>query len=203
VSTPQPDDDTEAGLVFTDVVLLLYLDQLPQHDNEDGPHYDNQPLRRAADSVFSLGCAVGVEQPKLIKPILEQTHPGESAAIIADCASTLTEQVASARKAGATLEPELFLKPLLVELDQEPHVVSEAANNVLSISFEYGCVLASVQPKAAKLVRNDFNRRQAQLLRALEQDDTGDVPLGPDPHQPLQETARELVSAYQEDIGFE
>ena len=202
MSTQPPAEHVESALSFTDVVLVLYLDGLPAHDSGEGPHYDNQPLRRAADSVFALGCAVGTEQPHLVGPILEQTHPGESGVIVDECAATLTERVAHARKAEETLNPTHFLEPLLEELDQEPHVASEAASNVLSISFEYGCILASVEPRAAKLVRNDFNRRQAGLLRALEDGESAEVPLGPDPHQAIQETARELVAAYQEDIGF-
>ena len=203
MSAPQPADSPEPAVPFTDVVLLLYLDELPQQQGaSDEPNYEAESLRRAAASAFALGCAVGTERPHLVRPILEQTHAGEYDVIVAECAGTLTEQVAHARQASVTLEPSLFLESLLAGLGKEPHVPSDAACHTLSIGFEYGCILAVVESRAARLVRNDFNRRQAETLRALEAGESAEVPLGLDPHQPIQQAARELVAAYQQDIGF-
>ncbi len=203
MSAPQPADSPETPVPFTDVVLLLYLDELPQHqDTAAEPHYEAESLRRAATGAFALGCAAGIEHPYLVKPILEQTHAGESDAIVAECTGTLTEQVAHARQASTPLEPSLFLEPLLEGMVEEPHVPSDAACHILSIGFEYGCILAVVEPRAARLVRNGFNRRQAETLRALEAGESAVAPLGLDPHQPIQQAARELVAAYRKDIGF-
>jgi hypothetical protein len=69
------------------------------------------------------------------------------------------------------------------------------------MSFEYGCILAHVQRPAAIMVRNAYNRAQAETVEEFEGGES-DVPSGPDPLQSLQGLATEIMDAYVADVGF-
>jgi hypothetical protein len=205
MTQPTSGGDDEQHVPLTDVVLMLYLEEIPQvSESPSGqPAYETEALRRAAMGAFAMGCATGMEFPDLVRPILEQTHPDEGAdTIIEDCEGPLTEQVVEARAANQGLSSELFLESLFEAMEEDPEVEAQAAYNVLSISFEYGCILAKVERSAALLVRNDFNRKQAEQVEAMERGEEPFPVLGPDPNRPIQDTAKELVTAYQADIGF-
>ena len=93
-------------------------------------------------------------------------------------------------------------------LEQGEHVDGEPAHNALSMSFEYGCVLAYLERTGAIMVRNAFNRSQQEAVEAFEANaseeppDPDDVPAGPDPYQRVQDLAEEILEAYGADIGF-
>jgi len=203
---PTSDSDTdEPHVPLTDVVLMLYLEEVPlvSDDPSVEPTYETEALRNASLGAFAMGCATGMDFPDLIRPILEQTHPDEGAdTIIEDCEGPLTEQVEEARAASQELNAGLFLESLFEAMEDDPEVEAQAAYNILSISFEYGCILAKVERRAALLVRNDFNRKQAELVEAMERGEEPFPVLGPDPKRPIQDTAKELVTAYHADIGF-
>ena len=93
-------------------------------------------------------------------------------------------------------------------MEQGEHVDEETAHNALSMSFEYGCVLAYLERTGAIMVRNAFNRSQQEAVEAFEANvseeppDPDDVPAGPDPYQRVQDLAEEILEAYGADIGF-
>ena len=200
----EPADGAGEPVTLTDVVLALYLEGLPRHPDEedDEPLYQAEALRDATAAAFALGCAAGIEFPRRVPVILEQTHPGDVEQIMEECREPLAEQAADARASGEETGPERFLESLLEALEEGQAVESDVACNLLSIGFEYGCILAAVQRPAALVVRNGYNRRQAQALAAFEAGDLQEPPPGPDPRQSLQDLAKEVVSAYEKDIGF-
>ncbi len=195
-------------MALTDVVLALYLEGLPRDDAHGSHSYSTGPLTEAAEGAFALGCALGVEFPDRVSLILAQTHPGEVQAIIDDCTGPLQDQVVEAREASAELEPALFMGSLFEALDEDEPVEADAACNILSIAFEYGCVLAHVERRGAQLVRNSFNRRQALAAQGRATTEATSEPpppaMGPRPSldRPVQELAQELLTAYEADIGF-
>jgi hypothetical protein len=192
------------------VVLALYLEDVPYHTGADGAiSFDTEPIMEVSAEAFVLGCALGLEFPDRVSLILEQTHPGEVDAIIADCAGPLEERVADARESGAEIGPEVFLESLLDALEESGPVEADVAYNVISIGFEYGCILARVERRAALSVRNGFNRAQATLAQAAAHDKqatggNGDdqVPADPGGIASVQELARELLLAYEQETGF-
>ena len=196
-------DDLDEPIALTDVVLALYLEGLPSHSHAGGEEvFDSQPLSDAVIGAFALGCAVGLEYPQRVPTIIEQTHPGAAEQIIEECKGPLTLQVAEARHSAEPMEPEDFVESLVEALGQGEHVDGDTAQNALSMSFEYGCVLAHVERSAAMIVRNAFNRDQETGVRDYESGESTDMPAGPDPYQSLQELAKEIVTAYEADIGF-
>ncbi|MEE8518452.1 MAG: hypothetical protein V3S98_04945 [Dehalococcoidia bacterium] len=172
-------------------------------DSPDGgdPLFASGPLSEAVVGAFALGSAIALEFPDRIIDILEQTHPGESGAIIDECREPLEQQTAALRGSSEPLEPEDFVDSLLQAIDQGDNVDSDTAQNALSMSFEYGCILAHVQRSAAIMVRNAYNRGQEEAVGEFE-GEGDDVPAGPDPFQSLQELATEIMEAYVADIGF-
>ena len=122
--------------------------------------------------------------------------------IIAECRVALSEQVAEAKAAGQPLESDDFVDSLVEALEQGDHVDMETAQNALSMSLEYGLVLAHVERPAAIVVRNAFNRDQEEAVGEFEAGDSADMPAGPSPYMPLQDLAREIVTAYEADVGF-
>jgi hypothetical protein len=140
MTQPISGSDIEQHVPLTDVVLMLYLEEIPQvSEGPSGePIYEAEALRKASAGAFTMGCAIGMDFPDLVRPILEQTHSDEGA----------------------------------------------------------------VERRAALLVRNDFNRKQAEQVEAMERGEEPFPVLGPDPNRPIQDTAKELVTAYQADIGF-
>jgi hypothetical protein len=196
-------DDLDEPIALTDVILALYLEGLPSHSHEDGVEvFDSEPLGDAVVGAFALGCAVGLDYPDRVRTIIEQTHPGAAEQIIEECKGPLTMQVAEARHASEPLEPEDFVESLVEAIGQGDHVDGDTAQNALSMSFEYGCILAQVERGAAMMVRNAFNRDQETGVREYESGDSAAVPIGPDPYQSLQDLAKEIVTAYEADIGF-
>lgn len=170
--------------------------------------FESGPLSEAMVGAFVLGCAMGIDHPNLILTILEQTHPTAVGEIIDECRAPMAEQVAAAKGASEPLEPEDFLDELIEALEQGEHVDEETAHNALSMSFEYGCVLAYLERTGAIMVRNAFNRSQQEAVEAFEASvseelpDLDDVPAGPDPYQRVQDLAEEILEAYGADIGF-
>ena len=179
-------------MAFTDVVLAWQLEDLPYREAGDAAYYDPNELAEAASAAFAFGCALGLDFPDRLLPILEQTHPGEADAIVADPLQELAAEAAgSAEEVGA----ELFLGSLFDALDDTEPVEAATAYNVISIGFEYGCILARVERRAAMLVRNNFNRELAAVAQARQ-------PSGQAQFQPLQELAREMLSTYEREMGF-
>ena len=199
------DDGSDGIAAFTDVVVVFYLEGLPQHDHDGDLFFDSGPLSEAAVAAFALGCAMGVDFPARIEQMLEQTHPNAVEHIIAECREPLEQQADAARRSTEPLEPEDFIDDLLKALEEAEHADIETAQNALSMSFEYGLVLAHIKRSAALVLRNAFNRAQEEAVRELDQDepDEDDVPPGPTaPFESLQEFAAEIMAAYEADIGF-
>ena len=203
-----PHDDAndvpDGPAAFTDVILALYLEGLPSEEGEDGgPAYESGPLTEAVIGAFSLGCALGVEFPERVQPILEQTHPEGIDPIIEECREPLAARVAASRAGSAPLEAEHFIDDLLQAINQDEYVDNNTALNSVSIGFEYGCVVARLERSAAILVRNAYNRDRRETLDDIEAGDDVEPPEGPDPYQSLQELAAEIMAAYEADIGFD
>ena len=208
------DNGGDGPLAFTDVVVLLHLENAASHTRGRDSFFESDALAEAAVAAFGLGCAVGVDFPARILPILEQTHPGEVERIVAECAEPLERQVAAARQATEALAPEDFLHDLLETLEESEHADAETAQNAVSMSFEYGLLLANASRSAALVLRNALNRATADALRAASGDGDSDDEREADsistpsdmeaepPFESLQELAAEMVSAYEADIGF-
>ena len=194
----------EGPAAFTDVVVVFYLEGLPQHDHDGEAFFESGPLSEATVAAFALGCAVGVDFPGRIEPVLEQTHPNVVEHIIAECREPLEQQADAARRSTEPLEPEDFIDDLLQALEEAEHADLETAQNALSMSFEYGLILAHVRRSAALVLRNAFNRSQEEAVRELDEEepDEEDVPPSPAPFESLQEFAAEIMAAYEADIGF-
>lgn len=216
-----PGGDDGGALAFTDVVVLLHLQAAPSQEHGRDTLFESDPVAEAAVGAFGLGCAVGVDFPDRVFPILEQTHPGESERIAAECAEPLERQVAAARQSTETLAADDFLYDLLETLDETERVDVETAQNAVSMSFEYGLLLARVSRSAALVLRNAVNRSLEDAMRAPP---TGAPPTdalppegeyAPSPSAPplegeesappfesLQELAAEMMAAYEADVGF-
>lgn len=199
-------DDHEGPVAFTDVVVVLHLEGLPQHSHDGETFFECGPLSETAVAAFALGCAVGVDFPKRIEQVLEQTHPNVVEHIIAECREPLEQQTDAARRSTEPLEPEDFLDGLLQALEEAEHADVETAQNALSMSFEYGLILAHIRRSAALVLRNAFNRSQEEAVRELDEENSpeeDDVPPGPAPFESLQELAAEIMGAYEADFGFD
>lgn len=195
--------EDDGPIALTDVVVALHLEGLPAHHHDGEPFYDCGPLSEAVVASFALGCAVGIDFPARIEPVLDQTHPGQAEHVIAECRGQLEQQAAAARQSSGPIEPEDFLDELLQALEGAEHADVESAQNALSMSFEYGLILARVQRSAAMVLRNAFNRSQQEAVVDFGDGDTDEeLPPGPDPFESLQELAREIMDAYDADIGF-
>lgn len=198
-STEFDGDDTFA---FTDVVVVLYLEGLPQHLHDSEDFYEPGPLTEAVIGSFALGCAIGIDYHAKITSILEQTHSGEVDTIIEHCTVSIDEQIARVRSSMQVLEPEDFVDELLKALEGAEHVDTETAQNSISMSFEYGLILAHTQRSAALVLRNAFDRSQEEAVKEFENLEDDEVPPGPDPFQTLQNLGSEIMEAYESDIGF-
>ncbi len=184
-------------------MIALYLEGLPQElDEDDGLVFESGPLADTVIGAFALGCAVGVEYPMRVQSILAQTHEGAVDEVIAECSESLKQGVAEAKAAAEPIEAESFIAALVDGLDGGPYADVETAQNALSMSCEYGCILASVERGAAIVVRNEYNRSQDKALDEFQEGQTEEVPEGPDPFHSLQEFATEVMDAYEADIGF-
>ena len=228
---PGGGDEGDGGaLAFTDVVVLLHLEAAPSQAHGSDTLFESEPVAEAAVGAFGLGCAVGVDFPARVLPILEQTHPGESERIAAECAEPLERQVAAARQSTETLAADDFLYDLLETLDESERVDAETAQNAVSMSFEYGLLLARVSRSAALVLRNAVNRSLEDAMRAPPPEgpdapppegpppdgEGAPAPSAPDPSAPptpegeesvppfesLQELAAEMMAAYEADVGF-
>ena len=134
--------------------------------------------------------------------ILAQTHPGDVDAIIDECRESLTACMREAKAAAEPIEAESFIGDLIDGIDQEASADSDTAQNAISMSFEYGCVLAHAERSAAIVVRNAHNRDQSEAVEEFAKGHSEDAPEGPDPFHSLQELATEVMAAYEADIGF-
>lgn len=215
-----PGGDDGGALAFTDVVVLLHLQAVPSQEHGRDTLFESDPVAEAAVGAFGLGCAVGVDFPDRVFPILEQTHPGESERIAAECAEPLERQVAAARQSTETLAADDFLYDLLETLDESERVDAETAQNAVSMSFEYGLLLARVSRSAALVLRNAVNRSLEDAMRApptdalpqgaLPPEEGAPAPSAPPsegeenapPFESLQELAAEMMAAYEADVGF-
>ena len=182
-------------MAFTDIVLAWQLEDLPYRESGETVYYDPDELVEAASAAFAFGCALGLDFPGRLPLILEQTHPGEGEAIVAECAGPLRELAAEARESAEEVGAELFLSSLFEALDDAEPVEAATGYNVISIGFEYGCILAHVERRAAMLVRNSFNRELAAVAQAQRAS-------GPARFQSLQELAREMLLDYEREVGF-
>lgn len=211
---PSGGGDEGGALAFTDVVVLLHLEAAPSQEQGRDTLFESEPVAEAAVGAFGLGCAVGADFPDRVLPILEQTHPGESERIAAECAEPLERQVAAARQSTETLAADDFLYDLLETLDETERVDAETAQNAVSMSFEYGLLLARVSRPAALVLRNAVNRSMEDAMRATPPEAEDDAP-SPDapapapegeesapPFESLQELAAEMMAAYEADVGF-
>ena len=109
-----------------------------------------------------------------------------------------------------------FLYDLLETLDETERVDAETAQNAVSMSFEYGLLLARVSRSAALVLRNAVNRSLEDAMRAPPPDapppEGGDAPVpsasppegeeSAPPFESLQELAAEMMAAYEADVGF-
>ena len=195
--------EPDGPVALTDVVIALYLEGVPAHEDDGERHFDAGALSEAAVAAFALGCALGVGSGGRVLDILEQTHPGAVEHVIEECREPLTQQAEAVRRSPEPLEPEDFIDDLLRAIEDDAHPGDDTAHNALSMAFEYGVILAHVARPAAMMVRNVFNRAQAEALSEFEAEASDDLPPGPDPHRPLQDLAAEILSAYEADIGFE
>ena len=192
----------EDSLAFTDVIVVLYLEGLPFHTHESEDYYESGPLTEAVIGSFALGCAVGIDFQKKIPLVLQQTHPNEIEYIIANCTSALDEQIKHAKDTMQVLEPEDFVDELLKALEDSENIDTETAQNAISMSFEYGLIMAHSHRSAALVLRNAFDRSQAEALKDFEEENDDELPPGPDPYQTLQSVGAEIMEAYESDIGF-
>jgi hypothetical protein len=213
------DDEIPA---FTDVVIALYLEGLPSDmDEDDEQIFESAPLAEAVIGAFCLGCAIGIEYPERLLPILAQTHEEELDEIIAECKASLTQCIEEAKAAAEPIEAESFIVGMTDGLDERPYASAETAQNALSMAFEYGCILAHVERGAAIVVRNEFNRSEEAAAEELEDEeeneeghdhadhaghdhaghDHGDDTDAHGPYQSVQEFAVEIIAAYEADIG--
>jgi hypothetical protein len=189
----EPVGPAPESTLFTDVVLAYLFDDQPFHEDQNGSvAYETDLVTEAAATAFALGCALGAASPGKVPLILEQTHPGEVEEIITECAPPLQEQAALARNGEAELGPELFLGALFETVAEGEPIESDAAYNMASIGFEYGCILALVERSAAQLLRNSYNRHQS----------IGDANPTPAP-MPVQDVASRLLAAYEDDPGLQ
>lgn len=185
-------------------MIALYLEGLPESlDEDDGLVFESGPLADTVIGAFALGCAIGVEYPMRVHSIIEQTHEGVVDEVIAECQESLSSHVQEAKAAAEPLEAESFIAALIDGLDGGPYADVETAQNALSMSFEYGCILAFAERGAAIVVRNEYNRSQDAALEEFEEGQAEEAPEGPDPFHTLQEFATEVMEAYEADIGFD
>ena len=199
----EPDDfNEENALAFTDVIVILYLEGLPRDPNSEDVVYESGPLTEAVIGSFALGCAVGIKYYDKIQSILSQTHPGQVEPIINQCKASLVEQISQVTSGMHVLEPEDFIDELLKALEDSIKIDTETAQNSISMSFEYGLILAYTQKPVAIALRNAFDRSQQEAITEFELDDGDEFPPGPDPYQTLQNLSSEIMEAYEADIGF-
>lgn len=160
----------------------------------------------ASSSAFALGCALGLDHPGQVTLILEQTHVGESQAIISECESPLKSLISDAKESGEEIGAELFLSGLFEVLEDEEPVEANFAYNIISIGFEYGCILAQVERRAALIVRNKFNRELATVPRVESSKDPRQEERqregGTKPFISLQQLAAHILSEYEAELGF-
>jgi len=217
------EDIDDEPIAFTDVVIALYLEGLSSDmDEHQDEVFESAPLAEAVIGAFCLGCAIGIEYPERLLPILTQTHEDEIDEIINECRESLTQRIDEAKAAAEPLEAESFIVAMTDGLDERPYTSAETAQSVLSMSFEYGCVLAHIERGAAIVVRNEFNRSEEAAMEEIEDqedhashDHTGHGHEGHDharhdpasddsghgPYYSVQEFAAEIISAYEADIG--
>jgi len=62
--------------------------------------------------------------------------------------------------------------------------------------------MAHSHRSAALVLRNAFDRSQAEALKDFEEENDDELPPGPDPYQTLQSLGAEIMEAYESDIGF-
>ena len=124
----------------------------------------NRSVRRSPGRSRSAARLASIS-PHRIVPVLEQTHPGQVTEIIDECREPLEQQVAAARQTTDPLEPADFMGDLLQAMEEGGHADIETAQNALSMSFEYGLILAHVQRSAALVLRNAFNRAQEEAAQ--------------------------------------
>ena len=163
--------------------------------------FESGPLGESVIGAFGLGCAVGIEFPEKVQPILAQTHEDQVGEIVEACRGSLLERIEEARTAAEPIDAESFIGAIVDGIEERPFSDSETAQNALSMSFEYGCILAHVARGAAIVVRNEVNRSQQEQLEDFEEGLEPEAPEGPDPFHTLQQFAAEVMSAYEADMG--
>lgn len=183
-------------------MIALYLEGLPTAEDEEGlPVFESGPLGESVIGAFGLGCAVGIEYPDRIMPILRQTHEDDLNEVVEDCRTALLERIDEAKEAMEPIDAESFVAAIVDSIEEKPFCDSDTAQNALSMSFEYGCILASVARGAAMVVRNEVNRSQQERVEDFEDGLDNDAPDNPEAFQSLQEFATEVMAAYEADLG--
>ena len=183
-------------------MIALYLEGLPTTEDPEGlPVFEAGPLGEAVIGAFGLGCAVGIEYPERILPILRQTHEEDTGAIVEECRTAQLERIEEMKAAAEPIDAETFIGAIVENVEEQPYGDSDTAQNALSMSFEYGLILAHTARGAAVVVRNEVNRAQQEQLEDFEDGLEEEAPEGPDPYHTLQEFAVEVMTAYEADMG--
>ena len=180
---------------FTDVIVALYSQELVHavEETEDLELISFGSLRSTSEEVFALGSSIGLSNSGEVVKILEQTHSDVSE-IFEECTEPLKQEVARAKKSSVSVSARFFLDLLFDPIADGEPVESDLAHQILSISFEYGCILSINQRPAAIVVRNAFNR---ELERSEKEDKESSFK-----RKPLGDLGDELFSAYKLDFGW-
>ena len=185
----------DSSPALTDVIVALY-SQVLIHDlqeTEDVELISYDSLWAISEEVFTLGCSIGLSNYGDITRILEQTHSDVSD-ILAECSVPLEKEVERAKESHATVSARFFLEVLFEPIVANEPVESDLSHQILSISFEYGCILAMSQRPAAIIVRNAFNRESVNSVSEKNINSIRD--------KPLEEFGEELFSAYKVDFEW-
>lgn len=90
----------------------------------------------------------------------------------------------------------LFLSSIFEVLEEGEPVDLEITCNILSIAFEYGCILSIVERRAGLIVRNQFDRSALPDAPST----TNEQDYSPDrKRQSLKDVARKLLRNYEEE----
>ncbi len=203
----EPSDD--APIAFTDIITALVIENVETREHGDETFYDVDGVALGSALAFAIGCAVGVEFPERIEPALAQTHGDDASSVIEACRAPLAQAATDARRSTEPPAPADFISELLDSLAEIERADIETAQSAISVSFEYGLLLAHTQRAAALVLRNAFDRSRKEEFESAPNNDDPEAPPGspgasddPDDFETLQEIAREVMASYEEDIGF-
>ena len=214
-------DGDDYPLAFTDFMIAHILENMaPTEEADRSITFDAEDVALACVLSLVLGCAAGVEFPSRIDAILDQTHPGEVETIVEDCRSRIEELTAAARSGTEALAPEDLIGEVLDSIREAGRIDAQSTQLAVSMSFEYGVVVARVHRGTALVLRNGFERRHRDLAEEVppivlddedddivvfpdgEDEDEG-VDIGDDDLLPtLQTVVAGMMTEYEEAVGF-